>query len=215
MEPYYPELVISGAQSGADRGGLLAAMQLGYRTGGWVPKGRLAEDGVVPPEFSVTEADSSDYRVRTQLNIECADAAIVFSYEAEPTGGTGLTLKLMKVSKQAGYHMVLERDASACLNKAAGVELRRWLARVRPRTLNVAGPRESKEPGVKEHVTAVMLLALQTPSRCVCGREIPAAIWEPSSPARTKDAPVSCSQCGHVTRWSDFDVTPEPAAPPF
>lgn len=215
MESHYPELIISGCQTGSDRGALIAAMKLGYRTGGWVPKGRLAEDGVVPPEFHVEEADSADYTRRTQLNVECADATILLTYEDPPTSGSALTMKLMKAEKQTGYHMVLERDASAALNRKAATELRRWLARVQPKTLNVAGPRESKAPGVQKHVTTVMLLTLQKPSRCVCGREIPDAIWEPSSPARTQGKPVRCSQCGHTTRWSDFDVNPEPIAPPF
>lgn len=214
-EPFYPELVISGGQTGSDRGGLLAAMKLGYRTGGWVPKGRRAEDGVVPPEFTVTEAESDGWTERTQLNIECADATIVFTYEDTATGGSALTLKLMRESKQAGYHMPLERGANAALNRKAATELRCWLARVRPSTLNVAGSRESKAPGLQAHVEAVLLMALQSPSGCVCGRQIPDVVWEPSGPAKTQDTPLDCSKCGHRTRWSDFDVTPEPVAAPF
>jgi len=215
MDPYYPECVISGAQTGADRGALIAAMRLGYETGGWVPKGRLSEDGVVPPEFNVTEIDGGGYPERTKLNVECADATVIFTYEEELTGGSALTVKLMREAKKPGYHMPLERDASACLNKKAGTEFRRWLARVRPRTLNIAGSRESKAPGIQEHVAAIVGLALQRPSQCVCGRQIPEAIWAPDAPARTQDTPVKCSVCGHQTRWSDFDATKDPAAAPF
>jgi len=41
----------SGGQTGVDRAGLEAAIALGLPYGGWVPKGRLAEDGAVPPRY--------------------------------------------------------------------------------------------------------------------------------------------------------------------
>ena len=42
--------IVSGGQTGADRGALLAALQAGLACGGWCPDGRLAEDGRVPDE---------------------------------------------------------------------------------------------------------------------------------------------------------------------
>jgi len=52
------ERIISGGQTGADRGGLDAAIALGLRHGGWCPKDRAAEDGVVPARYEVREANS-------------------------------------------------------------------------------------------------------------------------------------------------------------
>ena len=43
--------IVSGAQTGADRGGLDAAVYCGLECGGWVPKGWKAEDGVIPAEY--------------------------------------------------------------------------------------------------------------------------------------------------------------------
>ena len=40
--------IVSGGQTGADRGGLDAAILLGVPHGGWCPKGRKSEDGVIP-----------------------------------------------------------------------------------------------------------------------------------------------------------------------
>ena len=37
--------IVSGGQTGADRGGLEAAIHLGLDWGGWAPKGWRAEDG--------------------------------------------------------------------------------------------------------------------------------------------------------------------------
>ena len=46
-----PWRIISGGQTGVDRAGLPAAMTYCIPIGGWLPKGRLAEDGVVPEGF--------------------------------------------------------------------------------------------------------------------------------------------------------------------
>ena len=40
--------IISGGQTGVDRGAIEAALELGFPYGGLIPKGRLAEDGAVP-----------------------------------------------------------------------------------------------------------------------------------------------------------------------
>ena len=48
--------IISGGQTGVDRGAIEAALELGFPYGGLIPKGRLAEDGAVPEKF-----DKDDY----------------------------------------------------------------------------------------------------------------------------------------------------------
>ncbi len=58
--------IVSGGQTGVDRGALVAALDLGFPYGGYVPKGRRAEDGIVPLEFSaMTEDTRKDYRQRS------------------------------------------------------------------------------------------------------------------------------------------------------
>lgn len=47
--------IVSGGQTGADRGGLDTAIHCDLSHGGWCPKGRIAEDGVVPVEYSLHE----------------------------------------------------------------------------------------------------------------------------------------------------------------
>ena len=44
--------IVSRGQTGVDRAGLEAAIALGLPYGGWVPKGRLAEDGTVPLRYA-------------------------------------------------------------------------------------------------------------------------------------------------------------------
>jgi hypothetical protein len=47
--------IISDGQTGADRAALDAAIDLGIPHGGWVPKGRLAEDGPISDKYHLQE----------------------------------------------------------------------------------------------------------------------------------------------------------------
>ena len=44
--------IVSGAQTGVDLGGLLAAIELGLEWGGWVPKDWRTENGTVDASVS-------------------------------------------------------------------------------------------------------------------------------------------------------------------
>lgn len=214
-EPFIPSLITSGGQTGVDRGALIAAAKLRVPHGGWVPKGRIAEDGRVPDCYPMTETEHYGYAPRTGLNIECSDATLLLTYEENLTGGSALTLKLCREAQKPCYHLVLEAGKPSIDHDVAGArDIRRWLARVRPKTLNIAGPRASKAPGIQDHVVEVVMRVLQSPSACVCGRSIPKAVWEPTAPAVATGAPVRCSKCRWITLWSQFDVTQEAAACP-
>ena len=44
--------IISGGQTGADQGALDAAIEYGFPYGGWLPKGRLTENGPLPEQLN-------------------------------------------------------------------------------------------------------------------------------------------------------------------
>lgn len=90
--------IISGGQTGVDRGALEAAIALGILHGGYCPRGRRAEDGVIPDRYRLG---------------------------------------------------------------AAGMALRLWLHREAIRTLNVAGPRETRGPGIGEDARRFLVAALR------------------------------------------------------
>ena len=86
--------IVSGGQTGVDRAGLEAAIALGLPYGGWVPKGRLAEDGVVPLKYAgMQEHTSSNYAVRTKANVRDSDATLIIAPSLPLSGGTMLTLR--------------------------------------------------------------------------------------------------------------------------
>ena len=90
--PRYPEKVVSGGQTGVDRAALDVALMLGIPCGGWCPKGRLAEDGVIPPHYPLRESDSRDYAYRTRLNVRDSDGTLIL-HRGVLNGGTALTLR--------------------------------------------------------------------------------------------------------------------------
>ena len=83
--------VISGGQTGVDRGALDAALALQVECGGWCPEGRLAEDGAIPTRYPVMELANAGYAERTARNVADSDGTLVISKGA-PVGGTRETV---------------------------------------------------------------------------------------------------------------------------
>ena len=86
-----PWKIISGGQTGVDRAGIVAAMSYCIPFGGWVPKGRLAEDGVVPENFYALRECDGGYRERTRANVDSADATLILVDGLPLSGGTAYT----------------------------------------------------------------------------------------------------------------------------
>ena len=83
--------IISGGQTGADRAGLDFAIETGLEHGGYVPKGRKAEDGRIDDRYNLVELSTSSYPARTGKNIQESDGTVIFSLERLLNGGTRLT----------------------------------------------------------------------------------------------------------------------------
>ena len=57
--------IISGGQTGADRAVLDFALKFNIPHGGWIPKGRIAEDGPLSDKYQLQEMPTSSYPKRT------------------------------------------------------------------------------------------------------------------------------------------------------
>lgn len=147
------ELIISGGQTGADQGGLLAARDLGIPTGGWAPQDYLTEDGPQPlllTGLGLKEYHVPGYPARTEANICSSDATVIFGNLSGL--GSKLTFRLcnqyhVPVFLVSGPGAMLESDIDGMC---------KWLAAYRPQVLNVAGSRESKNHGIQEAVRKFM-----------------------------------------------------------
>ncbi|MGN0852217.1 MAG: putative molybdenum carrier protein [Kiritimatiellia bacterium] len=149
--------IVSGGQTGVDRGALEAALKLGFPYGGMVPNGRKAEDGIVPLKFAgMTESDSDDYRVRTRWNAEHSDATLILAFSPALEGGT---LRTRQYCMNARKPFFVDNPAAPATAKGV-LKVAEWLDKVcrknggKPLVLNVAGPRESKSPGIAQATEA-------------------------------------------------------------
>lgn len=150
--------IVSGGQTGADRAALDVARELGLPAGGWVPRGRAAEDGPVPESYEgLRETEEDDPAARTRFNARDSDATVVLSHG--PVGG-GSRLALEEAGRlgRPALHLDLRRLSE----EAAATRLREWIADVRPAALNVAGPRASEDPAIGDAATRVLRAALRT-----------------------------------------------------
>ena len=145
--------IISGGQTGVDRAALDVALELGIPCGGWCPKGRLAEDGSIDPRYPLKETNSSEYRERAEKNVEDSDGTLILTWGA-PSGGTDFTIQMAEKHKKPYLVIDLDEteDPTGVVNwiKAQGIAL-----------LNVAGPRESKAPGINKRANAFLHQALK------------------------------------------------------
>ena len=88
----YPIKIVSSRQTGVDRAGLDVGIQIGLPVGGYVSKGRLAEDGQVPDKYPMMETGSKDYKSRTKRNVLESDGTLTINIGPMKTG-TALTAK--------------------------------------------------------------------------------------------------------------------------
>ncbi|MVW64202.1 hypothetical protein GPY61_30160 [Massilia sp. NEAU-DD11] len=145
--------LVSGGQSGADRAALDWAIERGLRHGGWCPRGRKTEDGVLPERYLLRETPSASYLQRTEWNVRDSDATLIFTLTDRLDGGSKRTAAFADGLNKPRLHV------------RPGVHpkyVTRFLLRHRVRTLNVAGKRESFAPGIGDLVRQVLSQAVQT-----------------------------------------------------
>jgi hypothetical protein len=131
-------IIYSGGQTGVDRAAWDAAIEVGLPQDGWVPEGRLAEDGVIPEHYRCKKTDSRDYSVRTEMNLVEADATLILTF-GEASGGTLRTIELCR--KKQKPHLVFDLDREE-IEQALQTAIA-WLRSLDLKILNVAGPRGS------------------------------------------------------------------------
>ena len=143
--------IVSGGQTGVDRAALDAAMEVGLGVGGWCPRGRRAEDGVIDAKYPLQETPRAAYAQRTAWNVRDSDGTLVLQYQ-DPSPGTSLTIEEALRREKP----VLVFDLTGVENREAIVD---WIAASGINVLNIAGPRESESPGIYK-ATRTMLMGL-------------------------------------------------------
>ena len=140
--------IVSGGQTGVDRAALDIALECGLACGGWCPKGRKAEDGLIDARYPLRETPSGAYEQRTEWNVRDSDGTLVLT-RGPVRGGTADTVAFATRSHKPC--LIIDLDQPAKVEAS-----RTWVSEHQIRTLNVAGPRESKSPGIYEQAMAFL-----------------------------------------------------------
>src|SRR5262245_35594312 len=98
--------IISGGQTGADQGALLAARDLGLPTGGTAPQGWMTETGpqeLLLKSFGLIECERRGYPARTRKNVLDADGTLIVG--PYRTGGSALTVAIARELMKPLFHV--------------------------------------------------------------------------------------------------------------
>lgn len=149
------EKIISGGQTGVDRAALDVALELGVPCGGWCPKHRRAEDGRIPAHYPLIESATANYAERTALNARDSDGTLILA-PGSLTGGTALTRSVAQRYGRPVYVVDLNQHADLS-------SVQEWITQHSIRVLNIAGPRESQQPGIHDRAVEFLKALLAPP----------------------------------------------------
>jgi len=150
--------IVSGGQTGVDRGALDAAIALEIEHGGWCPRGRLAEDGRIPGKYRLAETSSPEYPARTEQNVIDSDATLIL-FRGTLRGGSRLTHHLAKKHCKPCFTVNLDQPVDT-------KDVAAWLHKHHVETLNIAGPRESSDTGIAQQAFDVMIRLIKQTAGC-------------------------------------------------
>jgi hypothetical protein len=144
------DFVISGGQTGADIGGVAAGKSFQIATGGWMPLDWNTEEGPHPeyaPLYGMRMAIGG-YAHRTKLNIKDSDGTLIIAMDWS-SRGTMQTISVCETSGKPHFPVIMRSPAHMVFDPAQSPrDCAEWLKLHNIKTLNVAGNRESKAPGI-------------------------------------------------------------------
>lgn len=158
------EQIISGGQTGADLGGLRAAVALGIPTGGVAPDNFWNERHPKDVEFllkcKLTQnavRGTAGLRMRTESNIRNSEATLIFM----DVNSSGSLQTIGKCEALKKPYKLLRPTYNDKTDPVGVLVAQDFLQKVRPRILNIAGNRESKAPGIEARVEQFLVEVLK------------------------------------------------------
>jgi hypothetical protein len=156
--------IISGGQTGADQAALDAAIKLDIPHGGWIPKGRLTENGPLPDKYKLTEMPGSGYTLRTEQNVIDSNGTLIISH-GQLSEGSEYTRKMAIKHHRPWLHIDLNKTPAF----KAATQVCSWIDENAIEILNVAGPRASKDdqiyPAVLKLIESIHYMELMNTAR--------------------------------------------------
>ena len=146
--------LISGGQTGADLGGLIAAKEHGLETGGWMPP-RFANEQGYHPEFEelygVKQHQSRGFKPRTFANVRDSDGTIRLATDFKSSGEV-CTRNAIRHHKKPYIDIRLDPSFLSDDYEEWQKRVVNWIEKKEIQVLNVAGNRESTSPGLSTRV---------------------------------------------------------------
>ena len=146
-------IVVNGGQSGVERAALVSAMSFAISFGGWIPKGRRADDGVVPAGFyAMKELPNEDFNECTVANMRDSDATLVLVNKLPPSGKAAYVAE--KATELCKPCKIVDVD-----DVNAKRDITNWMISLEDMPgithsvkLHITGSLESEAPGIFEKV---------------------------------------------------------------
>lgn len=135
--------IVSGGQTGVDQAALDVAIKMDIPHGGWVPRGRLTEDGPLPEKYHLEEMPTNNYQERTEQNVIDSDGTLILSH-GKLTGGSAYTRDMALQHARPWFHVDLNKTSRF----EAARKISAWIVENNVEILNVAGPRASRDPAI-------------------------------------------------------------------
>lgn len=167
--------VITGGQTGVDASALRAARAVGIETGGWACKGWLTESGPDPglAGYGLRECETPGYPARTAANVRDADAVLLVG-DPYTDGSTRMLREVIRCGgrpvlicsrvhegKSVEVRLDARRSGAWPVHGADAHLAWMFLASNGVEVLMVAGPRESRYPGIGRAVERWLIRVFQ------------------------------------------------------
>lgn len=159
--------IISGGQTGVDLGALDAAIELNsmglnVSWGGTAPKDMYNEKGKIDPKYNLEEAAIAGYPFRTERNVKAAHLTLIFHKGGKIGPGSKLTAKLCDMYHKPYMHIDIDHP-EFYLPLVAGI----FAGAIGDYgicdlVVNIAGGRESTNPGIQQQTKDFLVKALAT-----------------------------------------------------
>jgi hypothetical protein len=150
----FPAVFVNSGQSGAERAALDFALANGIQHSGYTYRGGRVDDGKLSAQYQLNQASSHRDSEVIWLNVNLADATVVFD-SGLTQGYRPNTTLTAAACKRLGRPCVIVPSFDDAAQDARII--RPMLVAQRPRVLFVTGDREKKSPGMYKHAMAVLI----------------------------------------------------------
>lgn len=132
--------IVSGGRSGVERAALDLAIQLGISHGGWVPQGRVVDDGRLASRYRLTETAFTDGPVNDEANLKMSDGLLLLTRGALSGPATEVLARA-----QAHQHPYLLIDLDRHTRFQSSLLINSWLNSEQIEVLYITGPTANED----------------------------------------------------------------------